>query len=170
VRPAAPRATIGAAGSQARHPDRSLVGGRAHSASKCRRDRLKHTSNARSNATTCKAAGDAGDDALVFERDGEPIDLYAAFRAVRSAGKKAGVPWVGLHTLRHSCASVLFRRGFNAKQVQACSATMRRRSLSTRTVHLLNDDLPEPTFFDALLGEDRVSHESEKAQSEAAGR
>ena len=32
--------------------------------------------------------------------------------------ERAGVGWAGLHTLRHTCASLLFRSGWNAKQVQ----------------------------------------------------
>ncbi len=32
--------------------------------------------------------------------------------------KAAGVPWVGFHTFRHTCASVLFAEGRNPKQVQ----------------------------------------------------
>ena len=40
------------------------------------------------------------------------------FRVVKAAGKRAGVPWVGLHTLRHTAATILFRRGWNAVQVQ----------------------------------------------------
>ncbi len=28
------------------------------------------------------------------------------------------MPWAGFDTLRHTCASMLFRAGWNAKQVQ----------------------------------------------------
>src|SRR5205814_9203938 len=39
-------------------------------------------------------------------------------RVIRPAAEELGQPWVGWHTLRHTCASRLFRRGRNAKQVQ----------------------------------------------------
>ncbi|MDQ4019554.1 MAG: tyrosine-type recombinase/integrase [Actinomycetota bacterium] len=32
--------------------------------------------------------------------------------------EKAGVGWVGFHTLRHTCATNLFNGGWNAEQVQ----------------------------------------------------
>jgi integrase len=34
------------------------------------------------------------------------------------AAREAGVPWIGFHAFRHTCASLLFARGRNAKQVQ----------------------------------------------------
>jgi len=56
----------------------------------------------------------------------------------------------GVHTLRHSCATFLFtREGLNAKQVQAWLGH-HSASFTLDRVHLLADDLPEPTGFDAL--------------------
>jgi integrase len=39
-------------------------------------------------------------------------------RILKPAGKRAGVPWVGFHSFRHTCASLLFEGGKNVKQVQ----------------------------------------------------
>src|SRR5439155_16499952 len=47
----------------------------------------------------------------------DPAKLFS--RVLKPAAKNAGVPWMGFHTLRHTCATLLFRHGLNAKQVQA---------------------------------------------------
>jgi integrase len=48
---------------------------------------------------------------------GEPCDPRNAFRALRVAATKAGLPQAGLHTLRHSAASVMLTRGVPLKVV-----------------------------------------------------
>jgi integrase len=48
---------------------------------------------------------------------GEPCDPRNAFRALRAAATKAGLPHAGLHTLRHSAASVMLTRGVPLKVV-----------------------------------------------------
>jgi integrase len=48
---------------------------------------------------------------------GEPCDPRNAFRALRVAAMKAGLPHAGLHTLRHSAASVMLTRGVPLKVV-----------------------------------------------------
>jgi integrase len=48
---------------------------------------------------------------------GEPCDPRNAFRALRAAATKAGLPHAGLHTLRHSAASVILTRGVPLKVV-----------------------------------------------------
>ena len=88
-----------------------------------------------------------GDD-IVFD-----LDRTAAYRAVQAAGKRAGIPWAGLRTLRHTCASILFRRGYNAKQVQAWLGHHSPAFTLATYVHLLPDDLPEPDFFDSIAPE-----------------
>jgi integrase len=48
------------------------------------------------------------DDALVFAG----IDRSRLYHVVNAAGERAGIEWpVGLHALRHSCASIMFRHG-----------------------------------------------------------
>jgi integrase len=48
---------------------------------------------------------------------GEPCDPRNALRALRVAARKAGLPHAGLHTLRHSAASVMLTRGVPLKVV-----------------------------------------------------
>jgi integrase-like protein len=88
-------------------------------------------------------------------RNGGPLDSSTVFRAVRNAGKRAGVPWVGPHTLRHTCGTRLFRAGLNSKQVQLWLGHHSPAFTLATYVHLLPEDLPEPVFFDKLsvLGE-----------------
>src|SRR6266545_2579059 len=58
----------------------------------------------------------ASDEALVFpSATGTPIDAANLYRRVFvPAAKAAGVPWATFHTLRHTCATTLFRHGLNA--------------------------------------------------------
>jgi site-specific recombinase XerD len=55
----------------------------------------------------------------VFTTDlGEPCDPRNALRALKTAAKRAGLPSsVGLHTLRHSAASVMLSAGVPLKVV-----------------------------------------------------
>jgi len=92
-----------------------------------------------------------GDDALVFPgRDGALLNASTAYRTLRSAAKTAGVPWAGLHTLRHTCATILFNRGLNAKQVQVWLGHHSPAFTLATYVHLLGDDLPAADFLDTL--------------------
>jgi integrase len=107
------------------------------------------------NARKMRRAADG--EPVFVDRDGGVLDRSAAFRAVRAAGRRAGVPWVGLHTLRHTCASILFRRGFNAKQVQAFLGHHSPAFTLATYVHLLDDDLPDPSFLDEITIPDQVA-------------
>lgn len=94
-----------------------------------------------------RKAAKGGDDAPVWPgKDGMPVDASTAYRAVRAAGKRAGVPWVGLHTLRHTCATRLFKAGLNAKQAQVWLGHHSPAFTLATYVHLLPDDLPEAPF------------------------
>ncbi len=66
-------------------------------------------------------------------------------------GKTKDESWVGFHSFRHTCASMLFRRGYNAKQVQHWLGHHSPSFTLATYVHLLPDDLPSPDFFDALM-------------------
>jgi integrase len=52
--------------------------------------------------------------------------------------------WVGHHTFRHSCATRLFRSGWNAVQVQKFLGHTDPGFTLRTYVHLLDEDLPEP--------------------------
>lgn len=90
----------------------------------------------------------SGDDDPVFTspRGGliDPRNLLR--RVVKPAAVRAGVPWAGLHTLRHTYASLLFRSGWNAKQVQMVLGHHSPAFTLAAYVHLMPDDLPEPVF------------------------
>ena len=67
-------------------------------------------------------------------------------RVLKPAARRAGVPWVGFHTFRHTCATILFRRGLNAKQVQVWLGHHSPAFTLATYVHLLPDDLPDSPF------------------------
>jgi hypothetical protein len=51
---------------------------------------------------------------------------------------------------RHTCATILFRRGWNAVQVQRWLGHHKPSFTLDTCVHLLDEDVPEPSFFDGL--------------------
>ena len=57
---------------------------------------------------------------LVFLRaDGRPFNRSRLYHVVRDAGERAGIQWpAGLHTLRHTYATILFRRGVPKEQIR----------------------------------------------------
>jgi integrase len=87
----------------------------------------------------------ADEDALVFARvDGRPFDSTALYRVVRAAGERAGIPWpVGLHALRHSCASIMFRRGVPKEAIRKLLGHHSWEFTAGTYVHLDDDDLPD---------------------------
>jgi integrase len=95
-----------------------------------------------------------GGEALIFPGcDGDPLDASVAFRAVKAAAVKAGVPWAGLHTLRHTCASLLFARGENPKTIQRWLGHHRASFTLDTYVHLLDEDLPEGLDVEGVIVE-----------------
>jgi integrase len=65
-------------------------------------------------------------------------------RVLKPAGWAAGVgDWIGFHTLRHTCASILFRNGWTAVQVQKFLGHSDPGFTLRTYVHLLPEDLPE---------------------------
>lgn len=71
-------------------------------------------------------------------------------RTLKPAARAAGVPWAGWHTLRHTCGSLLFRHGANAKQVQHWLGHHSPAFTLAIYVHLLNEDAPDADFVDRL--------------------
>ncbi len=79
------------------------------------------------------------DEAVVFAADRSK--LYAA---VRAAGERAGIEWpVGLHTFRHSCASIMFRRGVSKEAIRRMLGHHSWDFTAGTYVHLDDDDLPD---------------------------
>jgi integrase len=65
-------------------------------------------------------------------------------RVLLPTAQEAGVPWMTFHTLRHTCASMLFEQGRNAKQVQRWLGHHSAAFTLDTYIHLLSDELDEP--------------------------
>ena len=91
----------------------------------------------------------AGEERAVFMGPkGQPLrSEFVLGSVVKPAARRASVPWACVHTLRHTCASILFRSGWNAKQVQVVLGHHSPAFTLATYVHLIPDDLPEPRFL-----------------------
>jgi integrase len=87
----------------------------------------------------------ADDGAVVFaDVDGGPLSRTHLYRVVRAAGERAGIEWpVGLHTFRHSCASIMFRRGVPKEAIRRLLGHHSWDFTAGTYVHLDDDDLPD---------------------------
>lgn len=105
-----------------------------------------------------EAAEAVTDGTLAFTAsNGERLDPSNLRRRVLTpTAKQAGVPWIGFHTFRHTCATILFRRGLNAKQVQMWLGHHSPAFTLSTYVHLLDDDLPSISFFGGPADPPRV--------------
>lgn len=99
-------------------------------------------------------------------------------RVLDRASERAGVPWVGFHTFRHTCASMLFEGGKNARQVAEWLGHA-DPSFTLRTyVHLMDEGLGGADFLDAAVavlghGAPRVDERppsSDRTRSVSTGR
>jgi len=95
------------------------------------------------------------DGDLVFcAADGAPLhDRNLSARMLKPAAQEAGIPWMGWHTLRHTCASLLFARGANAVQVQRWLGHHSPGFTLATYVHLLDEDFGEPLDLAAETGQ-----------------
>ncbi len=95
----------------------------------------------------------AEDGSLVFAtKTGQPLDRSKLYAAVRRAGESAGIEWpVGLHTFRHSCASIMFRRGVNKEAIQRLLGHHSWDFTAGTYVHLDDDDLPDGSIVGDLI-------------------
>jgi integrase len=81
------------------------------------------------------------------------------------------VPWITLHTFRHTCASLLFAPpeygggGKNAKQVQEWLGHHSPAYTLKEYVHLIDAGVGEASFFDDVL-DTRASGSDEFASSQ----
>jgi integrase len=92
-------------------------------------------------------------EALVFAApDGSPLDRTKLYRAARDAGARAGIEWpVGLHTFRHSCASIMFRRGVPKEAIRRLLGHHSWEFTAGTYVHLDDDDLPDGAVVGDLV-------------------
>ena len=80
-----------------------------------------------------------------------PVHLMS--RVLKPAARLAGVgDWVGFHTFRHTCATMLFRRSWNAVQVLRCLGHHKPSFIADTYVHLLEGDFPDAGFLDSITG------------------
>jgi integrase len=106
-------------------------------------------------------------DELVFaaERGGRIDPSNVMSRVLKPAARRAGIGgWVGFHTLRHTCATALFRRGWNAVQVQRFLGHTDPGFTLRAYVHLLDEDLPRPDFS-AVEGNGRATRAAETTRN-----
>jgi integrase len=85
------------------------------------------------------------DTTLVFATStGSPLDRSKLYAVVRAAGKRAGIEWpVGLHTFRHSCATIMFRRGVPREAIRQLLGHHSWDFTAGTYLHLDDDDLPD---------------------------
>lgn len=109
---------------------------------------------------------DATDDALVFSaRGGVPLRQENVRRRVLApAAEEADVAWIGFHTFRHTCASMLFEAGKNPKQVQRWLGHHSAAFTLDTYAHLLDEGLGAPI---GLAGE--LAKGVNNLQTEGAG-
>jgi hypothetical protein len=80
-------------------------------------------------------------------------------------GKLRADTWVGFHTLRHTGATTLFRRGWNPVQVQKFLGHTDPGFTLRTYVHLLDEDLPQPDYTPAM-GNARATQAAEISRNE----
>ena len=91
-------------------------------------------------------------------------------RVLAPAAEEVGAPWAGFHTFRHTCASMLFERGANAKQVQRWLGHHSASFTIDTYIHLLSDDLGGPLELAEELGvaTEMATRQPEVARNDAA--
>jgi integrase len=98
----------------------------------------------------------AGDDDPVFAsiRGNPPNHANVARRYLKPAAEEVGAEWAGFHTLRHTCASLLFDGGANIVQVQRSLGHHSPSFTLDTYVHLLPGEGAEPLEIDPEVGWD----------------
>jgi integrase len=93
------------------------------------------------------------EDDLVFPaQNGSPLRQENVRRRVlRIAAEEAGVPWIGFHSFRHTCASLLFANGRNVKQVQRWLGHHSPAFTLDTYIHLLSDGVGGGLDLDSEL-------------------
>ena len=109
------------------------------------------------------------DDCLVFPAtNGEPLRQENVRRRIlRLAAEEADLAWIGFHTFRHTCASLLFDRGANAVQVQRWLGHHSPAFTLSTYVHLMDGGVGKGLGLDRELDAGRKATAA-KAQEEAS--
>lgn len=115
-----------------------------------------------------KRRGRRKTDPLFVTRSGSPLrDENVRSRILKPASERAGVPWVGFHTFRHTCASLLFEGGKNVKQVQEWLGHHDAGFTLKTYVHLIDDGLGGADFLDQAV---KAGEGGNRVATEAPGR
>ncbi|HTR75702.1 MAG TPA: site-specific integrase [Solirubrobacterales bacterium] len=85
-----------------------------------------------------------------------------ASRILKPAAKTAGVPWASFHSLRHTCASMLFEEGRNVKQVAEWLSHADPAFTLRTYVHLLDDGVGDADFFDRVSSSVSLSRQDDE--------
>ena len=81
---------------------------------------------------------------MFAKADGTPLNRSRLYHVVNAAGERAGIAWpVGLHTFRHSCASIMFRRAVPKEAIRPLLGHHSWDFTAGTYVHLDDDDLPD---------------------------
>jgi len=72
-------------------------------------------------------------------------------RVLVPAREAAGLEWVGFHTFRHTCASLLIERGRRIEQVSAWLGHSDPAFTLRTDVHLMDDGVGDADFLDAVV-------------------
>ena len=87
----------------------------------------------------------AGDAPVFTSSTGGRLDRDNMLaRVIKPAAQELDASWVGWHTFRHTCASILFAEGRNAVQVQRWLGHHSPSFTLDTYVHLLEEDLGAP--------------------------
>ncbi len=73
-------------------------------------------------------------------------------RVLKPAVEPLGLPWVGFHTFRHTCASMLFEAGRNLKQIAGWLGHADEAFTLRTYVHMMDGGLGGADFLDAVVG------------------
>jgi integrase len=83
---------------------------------------------------------------------GTPLDAHnLRARVLRPTVAELGLPWIGFHTFRHTCASLLFAGGKDVKQVQEWLGHGDPGFTLRCYVHLMDEGLGSADFLDAQV-------------------
>lgn len=120
-----------------------------------------------------EAHASAEDLVFTSERGYRIIPSNLMSRVLKPAERSAGIgDWPGFHTFRHTCATMLFRNGWNAVQVQKFLGHSDPGFTLRTYVHLLPEDLPDPAFLAALTaphgGNNLATRAAETGRDETA--
>lgn len=91
-------------------------------------------------------------------RGGGPLnEANVRCRVLNPATERAGVPWATFHTLRHTCASLLFEEGRNLAQVAGWLGHADPAFTLRTYVHLMDGGLGDAGFLDTAVGWQQVA-------------